>query len=145
MKKGDPPVVVEQILNAPVPVVWRAISEVDQMTQWYFENIPEFKAEVGFSTRFDVENEGRVFPHLWTVTEVVSQRKLVYDWRFDGYEGDSYVVFELSDQGDRTKVTVSAHVRESFQDGIPEFTRENCTGGWKYFIQQRLKEYLEQS
>ena len=41
------------------------------MRQWYFENIPAFKAEVGFETQFEIHNQGRIFPHRWKVTKVV--------------------------------------------------------------------------
>lgn len=143
MKKSDAPVVVEQVFNTPMDTVWRSITELDRMTPWYFENIPAFKAEVGFETRFTIESEGRTFPHMWKVTEVVPGRKLVYTWRFEGYPGESYVAFELSEQGDATKLTVTATVTEDFPEGIPEFERESCMGGWEYFIQQRLKSYLE--
>jgi len=143
MKKGDAPIMVEQTFHAPLDIVWKSITELDLMKEWYFENIPAFKAEVGFETQFTIENEGRVFPHMWKVTEVVPGRKIVYTWRFDGYEGDSYVEFELFDQGDATKLRVSAIVTEDFPDGIPELTRESCRAGWEYFIQQRLKSHLE--
>ena len=48
MEKGDPPIIVEHSFDASAETVWRAITDVDQMRQWYFENIPDFRAEVGF-------------------------------------------------------------------------------------------------
>jgi uncharacterized protein YndB with AHSA1/START domain len=142
MKKGDPPVVVEQSFHAGIGSVWNAITDIDQMHQWYFENIPAFKPEVGFTTRFTVENEGRIFPHLWEVTEVVPLKKIEYNWKFEGYPGDSLVAFELREQDNQTILTVTARVVESFPGNVPEFTRESAVGGWEYFINQRLKEYL---
>ncbi len=38
------PFVIERILNAPVERVWRAITDKDEMKNWYFD-IPEFKPE----------------------------------------------------------------------------------------------------
>lgn len=143
MRKEDEPVVVEQIFDRPSDVVWNAITRIDQMRQWYFPNIPAFKAEVGFETRFNVQNEGRDFLHLWKVTEVVPKKKLVYDWRFEGYAGDSFVVFELFEQDNSTKLKLTCHVRESFPQDVPEFKRESCVAGWDYFIRKSLKEYLE--
>ena len=143
MKVSDAPVVVEHTFNTTPETVWRAISEPDLMRQWYFENIPDFKAEVGFQTRFDVESGDRVFPHLWRVTEVVPGERLAYDWKFEGYPGDSFVVWELFDQSDSTRLRLTVHVREDFPDDIPEFQRESCIGGWEYFIGQRLTEFLE--
>ncbi|MGB5749143.1 MAG: SRPBCC domain-containing protein [Desulfobacterales bacterium] len=143
MKKSDEPIVVEQVLNASMDTVWKSITEIDLMRQWYFDNIPSFRPEAGFETQFTIEHEGRVFPHKWKVTGVVPGRKIVYTWRFDGYAGDSYVAFELSEQGGSTKLRLTAIVTEDFPEGIPELTRESCIGGWEYFIQQSLKAFVE--
>ena len=145
MKASDDPVIVEQTFNKSPEKVWQAITEHDQMIQWYFDNIPSFKAEVGFETQFNIHNDGRDFMHMWNVTEVESLKKITYGWKFDGYVGDSFVTFEIFDEGDSTKLRLTATVTEDFEDGIPEFERESCIGGWQYFIQQRLKEFLEKN
>lgn len=143
MRKCDEPVVVEQAFNATVESVWRSITELDEMRQWYFENIPAFKAEVGFETQFNVQSGGRDFLHLWRVTDVVPMQRLVYDWRYDACPGDAFVVFELTEEGHLTTLRLTVEVREDFPEGIPEFRRESCIAGWEYFIKERLKEYLE--
>ncbi|MDH3891847.1 MAG: SRPBCC domain-containing protein [candidate division Zixibacteria bacterium] len=145
MRVNDEPVVVEQTFNATVDTVWKAITEIDLMRQWYFENIPVFKAEVGFETQFNVTSEGRDFLHIWRVTEVVPLKKIAYTWKYDNYQGDAFVEFELFEQENSTKLRLTVNVLESFSEDVPEFTRESCIGGWEYFIGQRLKEYLEPS
>ncbi len=135
-------VVVEQSFFQPKEVVWKAITQVDQLKQWFFENIENFEAKPGFKTRFVVENEGRVFPHLWTITEVQAEQKITYNWKYESYEGDSYVCFELFETDGQTSLRLSHDVTESFPQHIPEFTREACEGGWNYFIKERLVEYL---
>ena len=50
MRNTDKPVIVEQIFNTTIANVWDAITELDQMKQWYFNNIESFKPEVGFET-----------------------------------------------------------------------------------------------
>ncbi len=142
MKASDDPVIVEQTLEATPETVWRAITEPELMRQWYFENIPSFKAEVGFETQFNIENEGRNFLHIWKVTEVVPLKRLAYGWKYDSYTGDALVLFELFEHGSSTKLKLSFRVRDDFPDNIPEFKRESCIGGWEFFIQQSLKEYL---
>lgn len=136
------PIVVVEVFDQTPARVWEAITQLDQMHQWYFDNIPAFKAEVGFSTEFTVACGGREFPHLWTVTEVVPQSRLVYDWRFGGYPGDSFVSFELFEEEGGTRLRLTHQVREPFPQDIPEFKRESCLGGWTYFINERLKAYL---
>lgn len=143
MRTDEEPVVVEQTYAASVEEVWNAITQVDRMRQWYFDNIPSFEPEVGFETRFDVQCEGRLFPHLWKVTDVVPRQRIQYDWRYDGYPGDAFVVFELTEQAEATKLTLTCRARVGFPDDVPEFQRESCEAGWKYFIQESLKKYLE--
>jgi len=143
MKVDDEPVIVEETFGATIDTVWKSITEVDLMRQWYFENIPEFKPEVGFETQFNVKSQGRDFLHKWTVTEVVPMGRMTYNWKFDGYPGDSFVVFELSELDGSTMLRLTCVVKESFPENIPEFSRESCVAGWKYFIAQRLREFLE--
>lgn len=143
MKKGMPPIVVEQLIKQPVSRVWQAITVLDEMKQWYFENIPAFETKVGFTTRFDVQSEGRNFCHIWTITEVIPINKLSYSWQYTEYSGKSTLSFDLFERQDNTLVRVTTEVLESFPQNIPEFTRDSCTAGWEYFIQGRLKEYLE--
>lgn len=143
MNIDEAPVIVEETFAVPVATAWTAITDINEMRQWYFENIPSFEAKVGFETQFDVPCGDRNFPHVWRVTAVEPLKLLRYDWRFEGYDGDSFVTFELLPQDDGTTVVRLTHkVRESFPDDIPEFKRESCEGGWTYFIKDRLKEYL---
>jgi uncharacterized protein YndB with AHSA1/START domain len=144
MKKEEPPIVVEQVFDRPVSAVWNAITRIDEMRKWYFNNIPDFRAEVGFVTRFAVESGGRSFLHLWKVTEVDPQRKVVCNWKFEGLPGDSFVTFEVSGDEKSARLTVTTRVLEDFPEDIPEFSRESCLGGWTYFIRDRLKAYLDE-
>ncbi|MEL7124229.1 MAG: SRPBCC domain-containing protein, partial [Bacteroidota bacterium] len=88
------------------------------------------------------KNEGRVFPHQWKIMEVIPQQKIVYNWRYEGYAGDSMVSFELIENDAQTTLRLTHQVLESFPQDIPEFTRESCLGGWNYFIKESLSKYL---
>ena len=143
MRIDEEPVIVEETFNVPAAKVWEAITDHSQMIQWYFDNIPNFKPEIGFETQFIIENEGRTFPHLWKVTEAVPNKRITYTWRFEGYPGDSYVTFDLSEESGQTKLKLTVTVLEDFPDDIPEFRRESCVGGWNYFINNRLKEFMK--
>ena len=142
MKKTDDPVIVEQIFEVNKERIWKAITELDEMIRWYFDNIPDFKPVVGFRTEFNVISEERNFLHKWHITEVIPNRKIVYNWQYEDYEGSADVCFEVSDSEGRAKLELKVMVLEDFSEGIPEFTRESCLNGWKYFINNRLKEYL---
>jgi len=125
--------------------VWAALTDVDLMRQWFFDNIVSFKPEVGFTTEFVVYNEGRNFTHLWKITEVISNQKIVYNWKYKEYPGDSFVTFELFEDDNDVTLTLSTKVVENFPDDIPEFKRESGINGWNYFIKERLKQFLEEN
>lgn len=142
MKTTDPPIIVTHLFNKSISDVWLAITVHDQMVQWFFEEIPAFKAEVGFNTRFNVKAPRRDFMHLWEVTEVLPQQKIVTNWKYDGFKGDSFVVMELEDLNGKTKFTLTTKVVEDFDDSIPEFKYESGVSGWSYFIKERLTNYI---
>ncbi len=143
MKNTDDPIVVEQTFDTSIENVWTAITVLDKMKQWFFDNITSFEPVVGFETRFVIQIEDRIFPHLWKLTEVVPKKKITYDWRYEGYPGSEIVVFELIEEYNRTKLRLTSTVVEKFPDNIPEFKRESGVEGWSYFIKKSLKEYLE--
>jgi len=64
MKTSEPPVIVSQNFSQSLETVWNAITDVALMRQWFFDNIPDFKAEVGFQTKFNVKALSRDFLHL---------------------------------------------------------------------------------
>lgn len=142
MKVSEPIVEVTQQFQESVENVWKALTDVNEMTQWFFDNIPEFEPTVGFKTQFTVTSENRVFPHLWEITEVIPFQKIVYNWRYEGYKGDSFVTFQLSEIDNQTQLTVSTKVIEDFPDTIPEFKRDSCIAGWNYFIKTSLVNYF---
>ena len=116
---------------------------MDQMRQWYFDNNPAFEAEVGFETQFNVQSGGRDFLHVWKVTDVVPPKRITYDWRYEGYPGDSFVTFELFERDDSTKLRLTHQARETFPQDIPEFVRQSGLEGWTFFIKKSLSDYLE--
>tara|TARA_R110000868_G_scaffold396129_2_gene668219 strand:- start:105 stop:536 length:432 start_codon:yes stop_codon:yes gene_type:complete len=142
MKTTDQPVIAEQFFNQSKTTVWNAITVLEQMKQWYFDNIPEFKTEVGFKTQFNVKAPSRDFLHVWTITEVIPFQKIVYNWKFEGLPGSADVTFELFDKDHGTNLIVTNTVIEDFDSTILEFQRESCQAGWNYFINERLKAFL---
>jgi len=143
MRKDEEPVVVVQDYPCSAALLWEAITDIERMRHWYFDSIAEFRAEVGFKTRFDVDTGERIFPHRWEVVEVAPGRKIAYDWCFDGYPGSSLSIFEVSGDDASSRLTLSCVVSEDFPDDIAEFTRDSCLSGWNYFIKDRLKTYLQ--
>lgn len=132
--------VIERTFNAPVARVWKALTDVEQMRQWYFE-LKEFKPEVGFEFEFSVEHKGVNYHHLCKITEVIPQKKLVHTWRYKGHEGNSLVTFELFAEGNKTRLKLTHDGLDSFPK-TSAFARENFKQGWTA-ITAELQEFLE--
>ena len=143
MKKEEEPIIIEETFNVPVETVWNAITQVEQMCRWFFENIPSFKPEVGFEIQFNVKSQDRNFLHKWKITEVEPLKKISYNWEYENYPWNSFVVFELFEENNSTMLRLTHQVTESFPQDIPEFKRESGIEGWNYFIKNTLKAFLE--
>jgi uncharacterized protein YndB with AHSA1/START domain len=134
-------VVVERTFNAPVARVWKALTDVEEMRRWYFD-LEKFKPEVGFEFEFMVEHKGMKYHHLCQITEVISQKKLAYTWRYKGHEGDSLVTFELFADGGKTRLKLTHEGLETFPK-TPSFARKNFMEGWTQIIGSSLREFVE--
>jgi len=142
MKTTEPPIIVEQLFDVSLDTLWKAITELDHLKMWYFEQIESFKAEEGFEVEFPLHHENRIFTHQWKIVEVIPLQKIKYNWKYKEYAGDSYVTFEIMEADDRVKIILSTEVISDFPDDIPEFKRESGQAGWEYLINNRLREYL---
>lgn len=138
----DQPFTIERTLNAPIARVWQAITGEHDMKQWYF-TLPGFKAEVGYEFQFTGGPDDRQYLHLCKVTEVVPGSKLTYSWRYDGYAGNSFVTFELFDEGGKTRLKLTHAGLETFPADNKDLAKENFVAGWTEIIGTSLKEYLE--
>ncbi len=140
----DIPLIIERTLPAPVANVWRALTDHQQMKQWYFD-LAEFKAEVGFQFQFEgVGKDGHtVYVHHCEIKEVIPERKLAYSWRYEGFSGDSLVVFELFPEGENTKVRLTHKGTASFAANGPDFFKQSFEEGWTYILGTSLMEYVK--
>jgi uncharacterized protein YndB with AHSA1/START domain len=82
------------------------------------------------------------YVHICRVLEVVEGKKLTYTWRYDGYDGNSNITFELLPDGNQTKLTLTQEVTETFPADNPDFAQENAEKGWNYTA-DALKEFVE--
>jgi uncharacterized protein YndB with AHSA1/START domain len=136
-------VVVERTFKASVARVWKALTDVEEMRQWYFD-LKEFKPKVGFEFEFVVEHEGTTYHHLCRVAEVIPQQKIAYTWRYKGEPGDSLVTFELFAEGDETRLKLTHTGIETFPK-TPAYARKNFEDGWTEIIGMELKKFVEKT
>lgn len=138
------PIVYERTYNAPVAKVWKAITDKHDMKHWYFD-IADFKPVVGFEFSFVGENEGRKFVHLCKVVEVVPRKKLKHSWQYEGFEGNSFVTWELFEEGkNKTRVKLTHEGLETFPQN-KDFARQNFMFGWTEIVGTSLLNFVEVS
>lgn len=136
-------VIVERTYDAPINKVWSAITNVNEMRNWYFQ-LEDFKPKVGF--KFDFiggPEDGIQYLHLCEVTEVVEEKKITYSWRYDNYPGNSFVTWELIDKGEQTLLQLTHTGLDTLAEGGSDFAKSNFLAGWTYFVHTALKGYLE--
>ncbi|MGN7989766.1 SRPBCC family protein [Pedobacter sp. 22226] len=132
------PVIVERIYNVPIEKVWNALTDNNEIKQWYFQ-LADFKPEVGFKFQFSGgADNGPQYLHLCEVTEVIPGKKIAYTWRYDGLPGNSEVSWELFEQGDKTLLKLKHTGLESFATSGPDFAKSSFNGGWNYFLNEAL-------
>jgi uncharacterized protein YndB with AHSA1/START domain len=138
------PFTIERIYNAPIERVWKAITDKNEMKQWYFD-LAEFKPEVGFDFQFSGEGKtGEKFLHLCKITDIIENKKLRHSWRYEGYEGNSFVTFELFDEGGKTRLKLTHESLETFpKTANDDFAKANFAEGWTHIIGTALPEFVE--
>lgn len=142
MSISSEPIVVEEVYQAPVSAVWKAITDKDEMRRWFFQEMVDFRPETGFSTEFNASFENKNYLHQWKVTDVIPERRIAYSWRYGGVPGGGSVTWELTPVSDGTKLHFTCEGIETFPQDNPAFARESCQAGWNYFLHERLKAYL---
>ncbi|MGC4102116.1 SRPBCC family protein [Ferruginibacter sp.] len=139
------PIIIERVYNAPVARVWKALTDNAEMKKWYFD-IADFQAKVGFEFSFSGQGkEGESYLHLCKVMEVIPGQKLSYSWRYEGFEGNSLVSFELFAEGEQTRLKLTHAGLETFPATANNaFAKENFAEGWNYITGTSLKQFVEQ-
>lgn len=138
-RKADP-LIIERIFNAPVDLVWRSLTVTEEIRQWSFSDT-DFEPVVGFEFHFTAKNEGIEYHHSCVVTDVIPLKRLTYSWRYDGYEGDSVVDFELYAEGNTTKLKLTHRGLQTFPS-LPAFAKANFAEGWTS-LTGFLKDHVE--
>jgi uncharacterized protein YndB with AHSA1/START domain len=132
------------LLNAPITTVWQAITNKEAMKQWYFD-LSAFSPEASFEFTFSGQGkQGELYEHICKITEVVTEKLLRYSWRYKGFEGISFVTFELAAEDNTTRLKLTHEGLESFPvTATNAFAKENFSEGWTYLIGTSLKKFVE--
>lgn len=139
---NNDPIVIEYTYSAPISKVWKALTDRSDMKQWYFD-LTEFTPEVGFEFQFLAGSERMQYLHRCKIREVIAGEKITYSWRYDGYEGNSIVCFELYEEGQKTRLKLVHTGVETFPENNPDFAKKSFREGWTYILGTSLKEFTE--
>lgn len=135
--------VIERSFRASAERVWQALTDKEQMKQWYFD-LDDFRPEPGFTFSFAGKGQkGEHYLHLCEVKEAIPNRKLSYSWTYKDYEGYSVVTFELEEQHGLTLLRLTHEGLGSFP-ALPDFAPESFAAGWTYLVGTSLRDFLEQ-
>jgi len=136
------PFVIERTLNASPERVWKAITNKDQMKEWYF-SLAEFEPEEGFEFTFEGGSEEMTYIHLCKITKVEPCKLLQYSWRYRDYPGNSFVTWELFPEGDKTRLKLAHEGLETFPTDNKDFARSSFEAGWAYIIGTSIVDYID--
>ena len=137
------PFSMERIFDAPISEVWNALTQKDLMKLWYFD-LKEFEPKVGFKFEFTGgPSPDRQYVHECEIIEVIIEQKLKHSWSYKGYEGISFVTFELFKMEDhKTKLVLTHEGLESFPTSNLDFAIDNFIAGWTFIINTSLNNFL---
>ncbi|GAB6122222.1 SRPBCC family protein [Dysgonomonas termitidis] len=136
------PIIVEKIYSAPVSKIWKAITDKEQMEEWYF-TIEDFELREGAEFNFSVPFEDIIYHHRCVIKEIVPLKRLIHTWTHPTQSrGESVVTWDLQPQDGGTKVTLTHTGVENFADAGADFSRENYVAGWEEILGTSLRNFL---
>ena len=133
-------VVVKKVINASRDEVFRAFTEADIMSRWFYPE-EDMSAEVsnnpveggGYTLKMHTKN-GDIYTHVGEYREISPPDKLVFTWNSD-FVQNTVVTVTLADSESGTEVTIT-------HDLLPEGEMaENHRGGWTGCL-DRLELYF---
>ena len=139
---NNAPIIIEQLYHVPVAKVWTAITDKNEMKEWYFI-IEDFNLREGAEFNFSVSFEDVVYHHRCVIKEIVPKNKFCHTWTHPSQsKGESVVTWELQSLNEGTKVTLIHTGVENFADAGADFSRENYAAGWEDILGTSLRNYL---
>lgn len=136
---------LEKIYKAPIDIVWKAITDREQMKKWYFDLPATFKPVVGNEFEwYGKDEECNEWLHRGKVVEMIEGKKIAHTWEYPGYTGSSNVIWELSSIDEKNTLLILTHVFNIlFDTTVKALRKENFVAGWTHIVNISLTEYLE--
>jgi uncharacterized protein YndB with AHSA1/START domain len=135
---------IEKTYNAPIALVWQAITNPAMMKEWYFNFDEAFKLEPGAVFEWTAgDTEDNQWLHRGKMIEIIPDEKLVHTWEYPGYSGTSTLSWNLLKVDEATtKITLVHEFTIPFDSSVAALKQENFEMGWTHIINISLNEYL---
>jgi len=135
---------VERTYNAPITLVWQAITNRAMMKEWYFDFDETFKLEPGAVFEWTAgDTENKQWLHRGKMLEIVPGEKLMHTWEYPGYKGTSTLSWNLFKVDENTTKVILIHeFTVPFDNSVAELKTSNFEMGWTHIINISLQDYL---
>ena len=134
-------VTTSKFIKVPATKIWQAITDKNQMKEWYFE-IPDFELKIGAVFNFFEPGGRNEYHHRCIVKEIVPEKKFSHTWTHPNHsKGESMLSWLLNEKDNGTEVTLMHDGLENFADAGPAFAPENYQMGWEGLL-NALKNFL---
>jgi uncharacterized protein YndB with AHSA1/START domain len=140
------------VIDASPEVVFKAITEPHELTQWFPDHAvlePKIGGRVRFSfykEKSEAEHERKMdYLQEGIVKEFIPNRKVSYTWQLKGIPEfpETTVVWELEEiEANKTRVELTHSGFTGKEEGKLSFTEHEK--GWSYFL-GRLEKYCEKT
>ena len=130
-------------VNAPLVTVWYAITNKEQMKNWYFD-VPDFEPKIGNNFSFYGGDENEEYHHFCDIVDLIPNEKLKYSWTYPEISKEKTLVkWELKPENEGTIVTLTHKGLEAFEHLGENFKIHSFRKGWEDIVGKSLKEFVE--
>lgn len=139
------PVVIQREFSVSTIRLWEALTNREQLKQWYFDFSENFNAEVGCVFEWSAgPSEGEQWLHRAEILEVVPNEKLVQSWEYPGYKGKAKLTWAITPLAEhRSRLRLDFEFTEGFDVTVEALRRRNFLEGWNHIVNTSLVDFLK--
>lgn len=136
------PIIISQLFDCGITEVWNALSNEDALKTWYFP-VQNYTFEVGKTFSFYESDYSQNFLHKCEFLRIEPMKIIEHTWAYPHYsKGVSVLKWEISQEGNKTKVQITHSGTENLADAGHDFKRSNFEKGWNAILKTQLRNYL---
>lgn len=140
------PVILKKTFPVSALTLWKALTDNEQLRQWYFDFNGNFKAEAGHVFEWSAGPPGgKTWLHQGKILEVQPFKKLIHSWKYPGYEGEAKLTWQLIPQGEHsTLLKLQFDFVQPFDFREEALRRKNFAQGWQEIVNKMLPGFLNE-